>query len=170
MELFTIGHSNHSPERFIKLLEDAGIDEIIDVRSTPYSQWAQFANRETLGKLLASLEICYLYMGGVLGGHIPDLQGNKKADRLKAYEGIRQTPVFKQGIDKVIDEMDHRRVCILCAEEDPESCHRRLLVGKSIIGNGINVIHLRGDGSQQTEEELWKEHNHINKNQIGLPL
>jgi uncharacterized protein (DUF488 family) len=111
-----------------------------------------------------------LYLGGSLGGHIPDLQGNKKSDRRNAYEEIRQMPAFQQGIDKLIDEMDRRRVCILCAEEDPESCHRRLLVGKSIIMHSINIIHLRGDGSQQTEEELWKEQHHINKNQIGLPL
>ena len=170
MELLTIGHSNHSPERFVKLLEDALIDEIVDVRSTPYSQWAPFANSKNLEKLLASLEIHYLYLGGFLGGHIPDLQGNRKSDRLKAYEEIRETPTFKDGINKLIDEMERRRVCILCAEEDPESCHRRLLVGKSIIGHGINVIHLRGDGSRQSEEELWKEQHHINKNQIGLPL
>jgi uncharacterized protein (DUF488 family) len=170
MELFTIGHSNHSPEHFARLLEDARIDEVVDVRSTPYSQWAPFANRENLERLLASIEIHYLYLGGFLGGNIPELQGNKKSDRLKAYEEIREVPAFQQGINKLIDEMDHRCVCILCAEEDPESCHRRLLVGKSIIGWGINVIHLRGDGRRQSEEELWKEQHHINKNQIGLPL
>lgn len=170
MELFTIGHSNHTPEKFVKLLENAGIDEIIDVRSTPYSQLATFANRENLEKLLSSLEIHYLYLGGSLGGHIPDLQGNKKADRLKAYEEIMQMPAFQNGITSLIDEMDRRRVCILCAEEDPESCHRRLLVGRSIIEQGIQVIHLRGDGSQQSEEELWKEKRHIDKNQISMPL
>ena len=170
MELFTIGHSNHSAERFVNLLESVGIDEVVDVRSTPYSQWAPFANRENLEKLLSSLEIHYLYLGDSLGGHIPDLQGNKKADRLKAYEEIRQMPAFQNGINRLIDELDRRRVCILCAEEDPESCHRRLLVGKSIIGQGIHVIHLRGDGSQQSEEELWKEQHHINKNQISMPL
>jgi uncharacterized protein (DUF488 family) len=170
MELFTIGHSNHNPERFARLLEDAGIDEIVDVRSTPYSQWAPFANRENLEKLLASIEIHYLYLGGFLGGNIPESQGNKKSDRLKAYEEIRQVPAFQQGIDKLINEMDRRCVCILCAEEDPESCHRRLLVGKSIIEHGINVIHLRGDGRRQSEEDLWKEQHHINRNQIGLPL
>jgi uncharacterized protein (DUF488 family) len=109
-------------------------------------------------------------LGSSLGGHIPDQPANKKADRLKAYEEIRQMRSFQQGIDKLISEMDHRRVCILCAEENPENCHRRLLVGKSIIANEINVIHLRGDGSRQSEEELWKEQHRIDRNQIGLPF
>jgi DNA gyrase subunit B len=57
MEIYTIGHSNHKPEKFIKLLEDNLIDCIVDVRSTPYSQWASFANRENLEKLLPNMHI-----------------------------------------------------------------------------------------------------------------
>lgn len=152
------------------LLQDAGIDEVVDVRSTPYSQWAPFANRENLEKLLSSFEIRYLYLGDSLGGHIPDLKGNKMSDKLQAYDEMKKNPAFQNGIDKLINEMDRRRVCIMCAEEDPESCHRRLLVGTSIMEQGISLIHLRGNGTRQSEEEIWKKRHHIDKNQIGLPL
>jgi hypothetical protein len=40
---------------------------------------------------------------------------------------------------------------VLCAEESPEHCHRRLLVARVLQGDGIGVQHIRGDG--RTEDE-----------------
>jgi len=170
MEIYTIGHSNHSPEKFVKLVEDNLIDLVIDVRSTPYSQWAPFANRENLEKLLSSLDIHYLYLGNLLGGRIDDLNSNKKADRLKAYESVREEEYFKRGIDRLVDECDKHRVCILCSEEDPTSCHRRLLVSVSIKAQGINVFHIRSDGRIQSEEDVWKEEHKIDQHQALFQL
>jgi uncharacterized protein (DUF488 family) len=46
-----------------------------------------------------------------------------------------------------------RRIALLCSEEDPTKCHRRLLVGRALGKRGIVVWHIRGDGSVQTEGE-----------------
>ena len=170
MEIYTIGHSNYSAEKFVKLLEDNLIDCIADVRSTPYSQWAPFANRENLEKLLSSIEIHYIYLGNLLGGHVPDLDSTQKSNRLKAYDVIREEEYFKRGIKKLSEESDKHRVCILCAEEDPTSCHRRLLVGVSLRALEIQLLHIRGDGRIQSEEDLWKEEHKINQHQALFQL
>jgi uncharacterized protein (DUF488 family) len=39
MKLFTIGHSNHSLDKFIRLLEDNGIMTLVDVRTAPHSRY-----------------------------------------------------------------------------------------------------------------------------------
>jgi len=170
MELYTIGHSNHTPEKFGRLLEDNLIDFVVDVRSTPYSQWAPFANRENLERLLSSINIRYLYLGDLLGGHIPGLENAKKTEKIKAYDVVREEKYFNQGLSKLLEVIERCRVCILCAEEDPSSCHRRLLVGVSLLSQGIQILHIRGDGHIQLEEELWKEEHHINQSQISLPM
>jgi len=170
MELYTVGHSNHSPEKFIRLLEGNLIDCIVDVRSTPYSQWAPFANRENLEKLLSSADVHYVYLGNLLGGHIEGLDSNKKAERLKAYDSVRQEEYFTRGLNILLAEVEKHRTCILCSEEDPTSCHRRLLVGSSMAAQGVPVLHIRSDGPLQTEDDLWKEERKVDPSQITLRM
>jgi uncharacterized protein (DUF488 family) len=47
-ELFTIGHSTHSLEKFLELLRQHRIEAVADVRSSPYSQYNPHFNREPL--------------------------------------------------------------------------------------------------------------------------
>jgi uncharacterized protein (DUF488 family) len=44
------------------------------------------------------------------------------------------------------------RACIMCAEEDPARCHRRLLVGRTLVARGVEVRHIRGSGALEAEE------------------
>jgi uncharacterized protein (DUF488 family) len=170
MELYTIGHSNHPPEKFIRLLQHNQVKSLVDVRSKPYSRWVPFANRENLAKLLAPLDIHYLYLGNLLGGLVPNLNSTKKAERLVAYDHIRHEDYFTGGIDRLIDEIKKQRTCILCAEENPSACHRRLLVGASMATRDVQVLHIRGDGRVQPEEELWKEEHKIDPGQGSFPV
>lgn len=151
MILYTIGHSNHPPEKFIKLLRDNNIECVVDVRSKPYSRWVPFANRENLEKLFATLGIQYVHLGNVLGGLVPGLESTKKADRLAAYERIRHEDYFTGGIDRLIEEIKKHRTCIMCAEENPAACHRHLLLGASIAAYGVQQQHIRGDGKVETD-------------------
>jgi len=43
------------------------------------------------------------------------------------------------------------RVAILCSEEDPAHCHRRLLVGRVLMERGTELLHIRGDGQLQED-------------------
>ena len=40
------------------------------------------------------------------------------------------------------------------SEEDPAGCHRRLLIGRVLAAKGVQVLHIRADGSLQPEEEF----------------
>ena len=62
------------------------------------------------------------------------------------------------------------RICVMCAEEDPSSCHRNLLVGESLRREGVKILHIRGTGQIQTDEELWKDKTGVGVNQISLPM
>ncbi len=70
--IFTIGHSNHAPERFLGLLAGAGVEMVADVRSTPASRRLPQFNRHTLETSLHAAGLSYLWLGRELGGRPAD--------------------------------------------------------------------------------------------------
>ena len=157
MQIFTIGHSNHTKERFLDLLTTAKIEVLVDVRSTPNSRWATFANRDSLKEILESVQIRHIYLGDMLGGRPSDSDSYDRQTGEADYQAIRERKYFQRGIRRLMDGLKRYRVCIMCAEENPTSCHRNLLVAESLRNVGVQVFHIRGDGRIQTDEDLWKE-------------
>ena len=75
LRIFTIGHSNHSLERFLKLLSQHDINAVADVRSAPYSRFCPQFNRDVLTATLRASGIGYSYLGRELGGRSDDPAG-----------------------------------------------------------------------------------------------
>ena len=168
MQIYTIGHSNHTKERFLDLLIGANIEVLVDVRSNPNSRWATFANRDSLKEILESARIQYIYLGDMLGGRPSDSDSYDQQTGKADYQAIREKEYFRRGIKRILGRLRRHRVCIMCAEEDPTSCHRNLLVAESLRQAGMIVFHIRGDGRIQTDEDLWKEKVRVASNQYQL--
>jgi uncharacterized protein (DUF488 family) len=66
--IWTVGHSNHSFERFAELLRGERIEGVVDVRSYPYSRIAPQFSREHLDEALRRIGVGYLFLGNELGG------------------------------------------------------------------------------------------------------
>ena len=49
------------------------------------------------------------------------------------------------------------RVALMCGEEDPAHCHRRLLVARVLIERGHQILHIRGDGRVESDAEVAAE-------------
>jgi uncharacterized protein (DUF488 family) len=163
--LYTIGHSNKSLEGFLKRLSDNGIQVLVDVRSIPRSKFASQFNSAPLKDALVDKEIEYLYFGRELGGRPgdPDLYD---AEGHALYYLMAQSPVFLAAIERLIASMEKYRVAIMCSEEDPTECHRRLLIGRVLAHKGVREIHIRADGRVQDEAELLNTLN--SKEQLSL--
>jgi uncharacterized protein (DUF488 family) len=153
---FTVGHSNHSLEAFLDLLERHGIEVVVDVRSSPYCRYATHFNKESLQHELRARRFRYLFLGDVIGGR-PDGDEFYDADGRVLYGRLSESGQFKRGIQRLRDGIETYRVALMCGEEDPTECHRRLLIGRVLDGEGIRVLHIRGDGRLQSEEELARE-------------
>jgi uncharacterized protein (DUF488 family) len=154
--IWTIGHSNHPLERFLDLLARHQMGMVIDVRSSPYSRYASQFNRETIRPALENRGIHYLFLGDLLGGRTDDERFYDEQGHV-LYGRLAESPGFRRGIEQLTEAMGQFRTAILCGEEDPADCHRRLLVGRVLQERGVQVVHLRGDGRQQTEAELAAE-------------
>ena len=168
--IYTIGHSNHPPELLLKLLTETKIELLADVRSYPSSHWVSHANPHDLKQILKSAGIRYLYLGDVLGGHPDDSNCYDLQTGEPNYEVIQSKEEFQQGLSTLLEALKRYRVCVMCAEEDPSFCHRNLLVGEGLRRKGIQILHIRGNGEIQTDEELWKEKAGVGVNQLQLPL
>ena len=70
--VLTIGHSNHSLERFLALLQGAGVEMVADVRTTPASRRFPHFNKEALATALHAAGLSYLWLGRELGGRPAD--------------------------------------------------------------------------------------------------
>ena len=154
--LYTVGHSAHAFEVFAKLLKDQGIDVLVDVRSAPYSKYAPQFDREVLQQSLQEAGIKYLFLGRELGGRPNNPAYYDQTGRV-LYSRIRTDAAFVSGVERLEHGMAEYQIALMCGEEDPAHCHRRLLVSRVLIERGHEVLHIRGDGRQQSEEDVASE-------------
>ena len=152
-EIWTIGHSNHTIDRFLALTTEASIGVIVDIRSQPFSRYSSHFNRAPLASALQTADIEYRFMGDKLGGRPRDSSLYDEDDHVD-YRGLSETPLFRSGIVDLLELAGNIRLAIMCSEEDPTHCHRNLLVARVLLDEGIAIEHLRGDGRRQYPEEL----------------
>ena len=151
--VFTVGHSNVAREAFLALLKRHDVEVLVDVRSAPYSKYVPHFNSEPLKQAVVSAGIKYLYMGRELGGRPTEPVFYDAGGHVR-YDLVASSPAFVGGIERLRRGIEEHRVVLMCNEEDPTECHRRLLVGRVLAEHGVEVLHIRGDGRVQSEREL----------------
>jgi len=167
--VYTIGHSNHSLEVFLLLLESNEIELVVDVRSQPYSRYASHFNGPELKTSIAGSGIRYLFLGKQIGGR-PECEEYYDDQGYVLYDRLAASPLFLEGISRLEDEVRRHRTALMCGEEYPSDCHRRLLIGRVLAERGVEVIHMRGDGSLQSEAELAEEKSRGSKDPAQMSL
>lgn len=170
MLIYTIGHSRHNIDNFIELLKRNDINCICDVRSMPYSKFAEQFNQNNLKDELKKNNIEYLFFGDEFGARRkePDLYTNGKVD----FEKVAHDAKFINGIKRI--EKGIRKgykIALMCAEKDPIECHRTILVARNLDLNGFEVNHILDDGSiinqKEIDQRLLKKH-FPKRNQISI--
>lgn len=154
--LYTVGHSNHSLETFLQLLKAHDIQVLIDTRSFPFSRFAPHFNRHDLKHSVEAEGIKYGFYGKELGGR-PDGEEFYDADGHVLYSQVAKSWLFNDGLERLMRGVGKYRVALLCSEEDPSVCHRRLLVSRVLAQQGVRVLHIRGDGRLEAEEDLQRQ-------------
>jgi len=154
--IWTVGHSNHEIETFLNLLTRHRIEVLVDVRSSPYSGYASHFNKEAIQDPIQQRGIKYLFLGDLIGGRAEGAEFYDD-DGCVLYGKVAQSEKFGQGIQRLMDGVAKYRVALMCGEEDPSECHRRLLIGRVLGDRGVRVMHIRGDGRIESEEDLAAE-------------
>lgn len=140
-ELKTIGYGNDSFDSFLNLLKTNNIKVIVDVRTNPFSRFNPKFRIKVLSELLKEEGIEYIFMGDSLGGKPKDQMcyTEGKLD----YKKIIKQKEFINGI-KTLENLiqENKGVCIMCAEKDPNHCHRKSLIAPILETKKISVSHI----------------------------
>jgi uncharacterized protein (DUF488 family) len=153
---FTLGHSNHNFEAWLALIRQHGIEVVVDTRSSPYSKYVPQFDKELMQRSLEESGVRYLFLGAELGGR-PANPAYYDAKGRVLYSRLRDDARFQAGIARLETGMERFRVALVCGEEDPAHCHRRLLIGRVLAERGHIMIHIRGDGRLESDEAVAAE-------------
>jgi len=127
--IYTIGYTGKLLRHFIGLLQEAGVEAVIDVRLRNTSQLAGFAKRDTLDFTLRE-------GFGIAYEHVVELAPT--AEILDAYKKDHDWSAYEREYSQLLAERQalaigrqllerYQRPCLLCSEDTPDHCHRRLL-------------------------------------------
>lgn len=128
IKIFTIGFTKKTAESFFSNLKNAGVKRLIDVRLNNVSQLAGFTKRDDLRYF--SKAICNI-------DYVHKLDLAPTQDILDAYKkqkgdwGLYEHQFLNLMRARCVEETVPRELldggCLLCSEEKPNQCHRRLV-------------------------------------------
>lgn len=143
ISLFTIGFTKKSAERFFTLLRDAGVRRVLDVRLNNSSQLAGFAKQDDLRFFLREIGgIEYVYLTELTPTQEIIDTGRKRKDWAAFEENYRRL-IEHRKIENAVDRSVLDMGCLLCSEDRPDHCHRRIAAEylAEKLGN-ITITHL----------------------------
>jgi uncharacterized protein (DUF488 family) len=128
MKVYTIGFTKTSAELFFTRLQKAGVKKVLDVRLNNVSQLAGFAKKNDLSYFLRL--IC-----GIEYAHRPELAPTqelldtykKNGGRWADYERRFLELIASRRIEETVPRDAVDGACLLCSEDKPQYCHRRLV-------------------------------------------
>jgi uncharacterized protein (DUF488 family) len=139
--LHTCGYSGHTPASYAALVKAAGVEQVLDVRSFPYSRKPGFS-KKALEAFLRNQGIGYV--------HIPEL-GAPRALLTKKKAGSTMAqiaPAYRRhlagqgaALEESMARARDRPSVLLCLEKDPKECHRGILAQR-FAKKGFRVLHL----------------------------
>lgn len=159
MGIYTVGHSTRSAAELVRLMTEAGVDLLVDIRTAPRSRTNPQFNVDVLPVTLADAAIGYRHLralGGLRGrskgeGHGEGNAGAASPNAFWKVAGFRNyadyalTPPFRTGLDELLGLADEHSCAIMCAEALWWRCHRRI-VTDYLLAEELEVFHILGPG------------------------
>jgi len=144
MTVYTTGYQGENVHNFIHKIIEENIGAIIDIRENPFSRKPGFS-KTPLSKKLHNAGVDY-YHFQELGTPKP-LRNflAEKGDYEVFFQNYRNyLREFRDSLDDLIDIGSKKRICLMCFEKDPHTCHRKIVAEliREYAGRQIDVIHL----------------------------
>lgn len=146
MKLYTIGFTHKSAEEFFQRLRQNNVRRVVDIRLRPSGQLAGFARKEDLPYFLKNLADGCEYV------HLPELaptreilDGYRAGGTWADYERQFLALMDERDIPAALDQESFKRLpsCLLCSENTPEHCHRRLVAERlQAHWPDLEIVHL----------------------------
>lgn len=153
--LYTIGYATKPFDVFISQLKNHQINAIADVRSTPFSKVFFDYHQTALEKTLPANGIDYVFLGKELGPRSKDPEHYNSSGQVQ-FDRLKKSPLFEAGIKRLQSGLDKGlKIALMCAEKDPATCHRSLLVSHYLCKNfKTDIRHIDHDGGLESQSQL----------------
>ena len=148
---------------FIAQLKQYQIDVVADVRSVPYSKVFHGYHQEAIKVELKRNDITYVYLGAELGprSKLPEHYDEHEHGQVQ-FDRLMQSPLFAEGVERLYAGMEKGfTIAMMCAEKDPATCHRSLLIGyflarhrQSDQGAALDILHIDHAGQIEKQTAL----------------
>jgi uncharacterized protein (DUF488 family) len=149
--IYTIGHSTHPIDEFIRMLQAHAITLLVDVRTLPGSRHNPQFNQDELQRSLQAHGIAYLHLKE-LGGRRHTTQDSLNTGwrnlSFRGYADYMQTDEFRAGLDRLVEQARTQPTVIMCSEAVPWRCHRSL-IGDALIARGLRVMDIMSETSSR---------------------
>lgn len=149
----TIGYGNKDINLFIQTLLKYRVNCVIDVRSSPYSNYHPNYKKESLKSTLERNNISYEWKGDCLGGRPDDLSVYDE-NGIVDYEKLVKTDLFISGIEYLERLSIEKNIVIMCSEEDALKCHRFLAISRELAKRKYRVVHINYGKSYVIQAEM----------------
>jgi len=132
------------------MLRHHGIGAACDVRSMPYSRYKPEFNKAVIEQSLAREGIEYFFFGNMVGGRPADPELFE--DGRVRFDLVAQSSVFQQGLAGLRQVARDHTAVLMCAEKDPLTCHRTILVCRQLRAE-FNIFHILEDGTLEDHKD-----------------
>lgn len=149
--IYTIGHSTHTFQEFLEMLNSFNIQLLVDIRSLPGSRKFPQFDKENMEQELPKYGIQYQ--------HLLDLGGRRKVkkdshntrwrkDSFRGYADYMETENFQKAADLLESLATQKKTAYMCAEAVWWRCHRSM-VSDYLKAKGWNVLHIMAKGKAE---------------------
>jgi uncharacterized protein (DUF488 family) len=143
MRLFTIGFTKKSARDFFGKLHQAGVKRVVDIRLNNVSQLAGFAKKDDLQYFLEREGIEYVHLLELAPTQTILDELKKKKGSWEQYENSFLELMRARKVDETVPKSMLENGCLLCSEDKPLHCHRRLVAEYlANLWDGVEIIHI----------------------------
>lgn len=149
MRIHTVGHGTLAAEDLVHLLQGAGVEQLVDIRSFPGSRRNPQFGRPEMERWVPDAGIDYTWSQG-LGGRRRPVEGSEhvalRHPAFRAYADHMEGPEFRGALEALLELARQRPTAVMCSESLWWRCHRRLLADHLVLAREVEVVHLMHDG------------------------
>lgn len=149
--LLTVGHGTLPADALARVLVDAGVHLLVDVRRYPGSRAHPHLARDRMEQWVPEAGVAYRWEER-LGGRRTAPAGEPVADpwwrvgQFRAYAAHTRTAAFTAALDELLSAARIEQVAVMCSETVWWRCHRRLIADVVSLTTDVEVGHLLHDG------------------------
>jgi len=143
--IYTIGFSKKSLREFVKLLKDAQVEKLIDIRLNNTSQLSGYAKKDDLAYIMELVNIDYVHDISLAPDNKLLYDYKKNLVDWGVYKTRYLNILEERNIKDSINELiNNKTICLLCSEHKPNKCHRSLLASfiNDSLNENLDIIHL----------------------------